>query len=67
MAYKVLAKRLGFKWDQCDPSNLSWELAQLKDYTYGTIFVYVTVCNETGEDQQTDGKKEQLGSVCSRI
>jgi hypothetical protein len=27
MAYKVLAKRLGFKWDQCDPSNLSWELA----------------------------------------
>ena len=43
------------------PQNLSWELAQLKDHPHSTIFVYVTVCNETVEDQQDDGIKGTIG------
>ena len=43
------------------PPNLSQELAQLKDHSHNTIFVYVTVCNDTVEDQQDDGTRGTVG------
>jgi hypothetical protein len=45
-----MSRRLSFKRDRFDLSNLSWKLALLKDYPRSTIFIYVIVCNEIVED-----------------